>query len=532
MALTRLPALARTALNNHTESTLTRRVGDRIEEIFALDLRSLALFRILIAAVLFGDVAFRLPHILPLYSEHGLLPTEAALEVIGRGLYFSVHFLLRGSVTALACLFAVQLLAALAMLVGYRTRIATALCWYLAASLHVAEVYHLHLGGDTYLRMMLLWGALLPLGRVWSFDARRLRASGAAPASEAGRVYSWVTFALVSQFLLFYLAAGLNKSSPMWEQGDAVYYMLHRDHLSTIFTPMLLEQRWALTPLTHSTYWLEVLGPLLFVFPFYTSVARMAAIVIFTLFHMGLAIFLDIGPYPLMSIAPLSVLLPTRFWQEWWPRLRGKAPGSDDPGHAAARIGSPALAQVFACLVVVYTLLYQVADARGTTLPRALVAAGSVLRLNQNYKMMQDIGTRNFWLIVDGYTADGSRVDPFQRHPVSMEKPDDIPGTFRSFRWRQFLLGSIAHVATNERGLTLHHAFAEYLCREWNAEHSGAERLERLQTVRGYETTYLDHVDPPEYAVLWQHECGASRERDAASLSDHVMQLRAGRSEP
>jgi hypothetical protein len=113
-----------------------------------------------------------------------------------------------------------------------------------------------------------------------------------------------------------------------------------------------------------------------------------------------------------------------------------------------------------------------------------------------------------------------------------MEKPDDIPGTFRSFRWRQFLLGSIAHVATNERGLTLHHAFAEYLCREWNAEHSGAERLERLQTVRGYETTYLDHVDPPEYAVLWQHECGASRERDAASLSDHVMQLRAGRSEP
>ena len=60
----------------------------------------------------------------------------------------------------------------------------------------------------------------------------------------------------------------------------------------------------------------------------------------------------------------------------------------------------------------------------------------------------------------------------------------------------------------------LHHAFAEYLCREWNGDHSGGERLERLRTVRGYETTYLDRVAPAEYAVLWQHECGASLEAD------------------
>jgi hypothetical protein len=269
----------------------------------------------------------------------------------------------------------------------------------------------------------------------------------------------------------------------------------------------------------------------------------------FILFHIGLGAFLDIGPYPLMSIAPLFVLLPTRFWQVWWPRIRGRTWERQDtepsaaqagerahlPGVPAARIGAPRLVQAFACLVIAYTLLYQIQDARSSELPRPLQVAAGALRLNQNYKMMREIGSRNFWLIVDGRSADGSHIDPFQRRPVSLEKPDDIPATLRSFRWRQFILGSIAHVATTGRARVLHHAFGEYLCREWNSDHSGAERLERLKTVRGYETTYLDHVGPAEYAVLWRHECGASleedSERDAASGSTTLRQSRREPSE-
>ena len=69
---------------------------------------------------------------------------------------------------------------------------------------HGGRCTHLHLGGDTYIRMMLLWGALLPLGSVWSIDAKRDSADGAAVDPNT-RAYSWVSFALVSQFLLFYL---------------------------------------------------------------------------------------------------------------------------------------------------------------------------------------------------------------------------------------------------------------------------------------------------------------------------------------
>ena len=524
-------------MNDRSDAGSAPSIRDRIEEIFGLDLRSLALFRMSISALVLGDLVFRLPHLVSLYAESGLLSTDAALEVIGPGLYFSIHFLVRGSVVALGCVFALQLLAAIAMFVGYRTRIATAVCWYLLASLQVVEVYHLHLGGDTYLRMMLLWGALLPLGRKWSLDARRRaalsvssvssassaspRVDDAAPREDPLRAYSWVTFALVSQFVLFYLVAGLHKNTPIWDDGDALYFMLHRDHLATGFASMLLELPWALTPLTYGTYWLEVLAPLMLILPFHTAIVRTVTIAVLVLFHVGLGVFLDIGPYPLMSIAPLTALLPTRFWQEWWPRFRGRGDGGA-VGRARAgmaSIGAPVAVQVFACLVVVYAFLYQMGEARLVTLPRPLVAVGSALRINQSYKMMKNIGTRSFWLIVDGRTVDGKPIDPFHRRPVSLEKPADIPATFRSFRWRQFILGSVAHVASGSREQILHHAFAEYICREWNAEHTGAERLERLDTVRGFETTHLDHVGPPEYAILWQHECGAPRERDAAAMS-------------
>jgi hypothetical protein len=47
-----------------------------------------------------------------------------------------------------------------------------------------------------------------------------------------------------------------------------------------------------------------------------------------------------------------------------------------------------------------------------------------------------------------------------------------------------------------------------------------------LRTLRGYQTTYLDRVDPPAYATLWQHECGAPIEQDAASMSaSHAVSM-------
>ena len=68
----------------------------------------------------------------------------------------------------------VRVLLAVALLVGYRTRLATIGSWILLASIHVRLPVVIN-AGDTLLRVLLFWSIFLPLGAMWSVDARRGR---------------------------------------------------------------------------------------------------------------------------------------------------------------------------------------------------------------------------------------------------------------------------------------------------------------------------------------------------------------------
>jgi hypothetical protein len=82
-----------------------------------------------------------------------------------------------------ALLFGVAALAALGLLVGYRTRLMTIVVWVLLLSLHMRNP--LVNGAESpMLRMLLFWGMLLPLGAYWSVDrAKRPRSRGCRRAS-------------------------------------------------------------------------------------------------------------------------------------------------------------------------------------------------------------------------------------------------------------------------------------------------------------------------------------------------------------
>jgi hypothetical protein len=67
-------------------------------------------------------------------------------------------------------LFIAQFLAALALVVGYRTRMSCFVVFMLLTSLHSYSPWLLN-GGDDTMRIFLLWGCFLPLGRRWSVDA-------------------------------------------------------------------------------------------------------------------------------------------------------------------------------------------------------------------------------------------------------------------------------------------------------------------------------------------------------------------------
>ena len=90
-----------------------------------------------------------------------------------------------GSWGWIAFLFAIHLCAGLALMVGWHTRLATAVCWVLTVSLHNRNPLVLH-SGDVIIRRCSS-GHFLPLGARWSIDARQpLLRPGRPPRSSAG----------------------------------------------------------------------------------------------------------------------------------------------------------------------------------------------------------------------------------------------------------------------------------------------------------------------------------------------------------
>ena len=103
------------------------------------------------------------------YTDAGVLPRGAQIELFsGLPALISLH-MMNGTIAGQALLFGFSVAAALALLVGYRTWIATLVSWVLVVSFHNRNPMVLQ-GGDVLLRMMLFWGLFLPLGARASLD--------------------------------------------------------------------------------------------------------------------------------------------------------------------------------------------------------------------------------------------------------------------------------------------------------------------------------------------------------------------------
>jgi len=333
------------------------------------------------------------------------------------------------------------------------------------------------MGGDKFLRLLLFWSLFLPLGATCSLDAAR---SGHAPAGRA-RVLSVPSAALLIQVALMYFATGLNKNGPLWIGGTAVHYALHMDPVSTPFTPWIRDVAWFVPIATHGTRWFEIVGPLVPFIPFGTAWLRLGVIPAFVFFHLSLALFLDAGLFPVFSIVAWSAFVPALFWDEVLPRLARRSPPAV-AARAARRLPTPLWVQGMAGIALIYVGAYVGSGIAGVHLPSTLSRLGATLRLNQQWHMFApNPPTESWWIVFDGELADGRRVDPFRRTPVSWEKPESVPRSLRDFRWRSYIPNAIGTPATGRTGALLHASFGRYLCDDWNAVHGGGERMVGFQ---------------------------------------------------
>lgn len=276
--------------------------------IFAIDLRTLALFRVALGVVIIADLLSRARDLTAHYSDAGIFPRAAALGEF-HWEAASLH-LLSGSSLVQALLFSLAGLLALALIAGYRTRVVVVLSWLLACSIRARNPTILQ-GGDDLLRLLLFWAMFLPLGARYSVDAALDRDATDRPNA----FFSPATVALEIQCMSVYFFGALLKSDPVWlPEGSAVYYALQLDYLATPVAIWLRQFPELLQGLTYFVWSLQMFGSVLMFSPFLHLPLRLALQAGFMAMHVGFFLCLAIGLFPLISVVSLLAFTPGAVW--------------------------------------------------------------------------------------------------------------------------------------------------------------------------------------------------------------------------
>ncbi|MBT5454975.1 MAG: DUF393 domain-containing protein [Rhodospirillaceae bacterium] len=281
-----------------------------VRDIFGIDLRTLALFRVGLAFLLLIDLALRARDLTAHYTDLGILPRSMAVEFLSSGA-FSLH-LLNGTVWFQAGLFILAAFVAAMLLVGFRTRLVTIVSWVLLLSLQNRNPQILS-SADNLILLLTFWAMFLPLGGRFSIDAALDRRSPPVPNA----YYSMASIALLIQGMSLYFFGALLKSDAQWiPDGTAVYYALQLDYRVTSFALWLREFPSLLQGLTYAVWALELTGPLIIFSPVFHRTFRLVALGGFIALNLGLFLCLEMGLYPLVAILMNLVFLPGWMW-DW-----------------------------------------------------------------------------------------------------------------------------------------------------------------------------------------------------------------------
>jgi hypothetical protein len=479
------------------------------DRLFGIDPRALAWFRICIGGIVLVDLFDRAADLERHYTDAGVLPRADLARLFGFSRwYWSLH-LLSGSVAGQAALFGAAAAAALALTIGYRTRLATVVTWLLLASLQARNPMLLY-GGDHLLRLLLFWSIFLPLGSCWSVDRARLGGS----ADGRTRHCSAASAAILLQMSSMYFFSGLLKQNQDWQSGEALSHVLSFDMYVKPWAESLRQYPDLLRHLSRAIPWLEIVLALLLFAPWRTARLRGVALVLLAGFHLTIESLLSTGLFQYVALTGLTLFLPTAFWN----RLPGAVelgPGARPPSRRGGRWLAYAAVQLLVLALFAYVLVWNVAGLgleqywarerlsfaqeifrRGESkplpiLPRdaiverrlgGLGAVGRVAGLYQRWDMFYRAGDfLGGWPVFVGTLRDGSRISlleggiPFQgdAHP----KPPRILALYPNARWLAYLTDLRAPGMQAAREL-----LAGVVGRDWNRRHPelAIDRLEML----------------------------------------------------
>ncbi len=302
------------------------------------DPRSLALFRIALATLLFIDVARRWPDIESHYANTGWLSNHFMLFRPMSDHLFSIY---------LACttpgevktLMVIQLVVCVLLGIGWQTRLMHVLSALLIVSLGSRNIM-LENGGWVVLNLLVVWSMFLPLGRRFSVDAllRSLRQrrettisalnERAEPPRDTSPVVSLAVAALIAQWIVIYYFNVVHKTGREWRDGTAVYYFFQQDRMVTLLGAWVRES----IPLigfklmTYSALVMESAIALLLASPFRTPLFRMVAWGLCCALHLSIDAVVQLGPFSWAMVTMFWVLIPREAWDHFGPKVLSRWP--------------------------------------------------------------------------------------------------------------------------------------------------------------------------------------------------------------
>ncbi len=478
-----------------------------LRRAFALDLRSVAALRVALGL----SVLLTLASYAGVYRDFVLRGTVVSVEAV-RALtpegarIFLAPFDLAPRPAALLLLPGLGA-AGIALTLGWRSRASCFACWLLLAALHARAPVLLNFGDQILLRA-LFWSCALPLGLRAALDARRVRAPAVQVVSSAGSA------ALLLQFCAIYFVAGAVKTGAEWgPEASAVHYVLGQKWMATPLAGALHLDRELSGWISRAVPPLEQAMPVLLLTPWLQAPARLLAVAGVWCFHAGLALFLDLGPFPLVCMGLATVFLPGAFWGAL-ARLRGSGRAAS-PAPAGRMLAggrlSAALLLPLGLLAAGHAL--ETLTGRRDLLPAPLRRVGEALALSQPWTMYAPgVDHWDGWMSARARLAGEGEIDLLRGGAeFSDAPPPQLPWSGQSFRGT-LLLDSV----------TLYpHLFARpylrRLCRQWNRAHPDAP-VESVALLRVYVDLEQPHAPVRERRPLSRLRC-PSRVRPGIATS-------------
>jgi len=445
--------------------------------------------RIGVSILLLVDLCIRAMSIKAFFTDDGVLPINALQQFFGNTNYISLHAL-SGSLWWQIILFGINAFCVVALLVGYRTRVFTFICWIFLISIQNRNPFILQ-GGDDLLRLLLFWGLFLPWGNYYSIHSSRSRTHEFS--------LSGFGYLLLPCSVLFFSA--LLKTSSEWRtEGSALYYALSLDQIRLPLGTFIYQFPALMYVLTFLVFYIELIAPLMIIIPFTSSKVRSVGICLMIGFYVSIGLTLYVGLFYIIGIVSLFGLFPSSVMD--WLELKFarskvviKTPSIPVKGFKLRKKIFGYFKNSVIAITIIFCLFLNISNlpAFPYELDTQLFQCMKFLKLDQNWGMFSPyILKEDGWFVYSGFCSNGRHIDI--RHnldSVAFTKPQYLVAEHESDRWRKF---EENYTSINNNFMRPH--YCKYLLNKWNHEHP-EKQITDLTIYFMQETSLPDYQTKP-----------------------------------